>query len=243
MIKPLYITVIISFVLVSTLSAADIICGVAEGFPPYQYREDNQVCGFDADVIKLVFAKMNVSATFYQDNWDKVVGTLLYSDKIDCVTGMGINNTRKKQFLFTIPYHTRKEVIFILADNDSIKTIEDLHHKVVTGDRHSYIEEYLTDLGLRRSIRMPQLKTKEEAVLHLKMRKSDAAVMPLEVGYYLSGKLGVDIKILASPDPGTPVAIAVQQKDQELLHLFNEVLTELISSGQIDSLRQHWFAR
>ena len=41
-----------------SVDAKELTCGIATGFPPYQYQEGGRVEGFDADVVRLVVAQL-----------------------------------------------------------------------------------------------------------------------------------------------------------------------------------------
>lgn len=36
------------------------LCGIAEGFPPYPFKNGNEVTGFDSDVLRLVLVKLSM---------------------------------------------------------------------------------------------------------------------------------------------------------------------------------------
>lgn len=51
------------------------ICGISDGYPPYQFKNNKQVVdGFDADVLRLIFSKTHQKLSFHQMNWNNVVG-------------------------------------------------------------------------------------------------------------------------------------------------------------------------
>ena len=177
-IKSLFLLVtLLSFLVISnSVFAKDTYtCGLANGYPPYQFKENEKATGFDTGVIKAIFENIDAQLKLSQTEWDTVVGSVRFG-KIDCAIGMGINDTRKMHFDFTIPYYERKSAVFILKSNNQIKSIEDLDGKLITGDRHSFVEVLLKEKGLKP--RMKQTKSKEESMRLLKSGRFQAVIAP-----------------------------------------------------------------
>ena len=142
-----------------------IIAGLSDGYPPYQFKNQKQeTTGFDADVLRLIFLQTGNELVFKQGIWDDIVASLIFTDKLDCIGGMEINEARKKYFDFTSPYYHRQIAIFILAENNNIKKLADLIGKRITGDRHSSLETLLAKKGIRDKIRIKGAKSKEESI-------------------------------------------------------------------------------
>ena len=225
----------------STLAvAAELRCGIALGFPPYQYREQHQAQGFDADVARLVMARLGKPCEFVQDEWNQVFNQLRFG-KLDLIVGMEMNALRQRYFAFTEPYYSRESVIFVGAGS-GISALEQLQGLIVSGDRSGLIEQDWLRQGIRQQFRVLELETKAEAMQQLKDGAVQAAIMPLEVGIVLAKSLQVEVRVLAKPQLGSPVAIAVRKGDQELLHQLDLALHQLILEGEIDKLHQRWFS-
>lgn len=218
----------------------ELVCGIATGYPPYQFQENGIVTGFDADVARLVFSRLNMKFRFMQEKWDDVFA-LLRLGEIDLIVGMEINESRKSFFEFSKEYYHRHDVVFIRADNKEIKRVEDLYEQIITGDRHSSVEIIWQKKGIKERIRVMQTESKEKSMKLLYEGKTKAAIMPEAVGYYLAKQIGLHIRILDSPDPGSPVAIAVKRKNTDLMMILDKALQELITEGEIDRLYKKWF--
>lgn len=242
-IRLISINLILFFILLTFSNTAfpkELVCGIATGFPPYQFQKDGQVTGFDADVIRLIFSRLSDKFIFFQNQWDNVVNELRYG-KIDFITGMEINETRNKLFDFTTDYYHRYDVVFIREDNKEIKKIEDLLNKIITGDRHSFVETYWKEKGIKDKIRIMQTESKEKSMQLLHSGKTNAAIMPKAVGLYLAKQIVFKVKILEDHDPGSPVAIAVKKGNHVLLAKIDKILQDLIEEGEIEKLYNKWF--
>lgn len=211
------------------------ICGIATGFPPYQYETSaNEPAGIDYEVTKLVFEKAGLKVKFIQKPWDDLLFSLMHNEgKIDFLCGTEISSIRKKVLDFSIPYYERNIVIFTLPQNN-ITSINDLYGKTITGDRHSFIETILSKDASK--IRIMQTKSKEESFLKLRLGEVHAVIAPLEVGNYFAKKDNMKIIVLLEKDPGSQVAFAVYKGNTDLLTKINNSLKVLIKEGKIDKI-------
>ena len=215
--------------------------GIANGFPPFQFKNINkEVTGFDAAVINLLFQKIDEKFIFQQMKWQDVIGSLMFTDKLDCVTGMEITNSRKKYFDFTSAYSFRRNVLFVSAENNNIKQLKDLLGKTIGGDKGSNLETQLEKMHIKNKIRIKQTKSKEESMQLLKAGKLSAIIAPQEVGLYLAKKMQFSVKIIAQAEQQNPVAIAVKKGHSQLLNLLEKNLQILIKNGDIARLQQTW---
>jgi len=215
-------------------------CGIATGFPPYQFVADGEPTGFDVDVAKAVCARLGALARFEQGDWDNVVSMLLFG-RIDMVVGMEVNAFRHEYFEFSAPYAKRHDVVFVSA-NSTVTSVEDLFGLVITGDRHSFVELLWKKEGIHQKIRIMQARSKEESMDLLARGETTAAIMPLEVGKYLASQRGLKIRVLINPDPGSDVAIALRKGQPELLKRINEALRQIQAEGELEALTRKWFS-
>lgn len=233
--------------LIIWLSAAPVLaqeqhmtCGVATGFPPYQFAIDDQPAGFDVDVAKAVCAKLGASPRFEQGAWDDVVSMLLFG-RVDMIVGMEVNAFRHEYFEFSAPYTKRYDVVFVPV-NSTVTRVEDLFGLVITGDRHSFVELLWKKEGIHHKIRIMQARSKEESMDLLARGETTAAIMPLGVGKYLARQRGLKIRVLLSPDPGSDVAIALRKGQPELLERINAALRDIEAEGELKALTRKWFS-
>ena len=191
------------------------------------------------EIMRSIANRMQHTVIFQQSSWDKVM-TSLRLNKTDCIAGIEINDKRLTYFDFTTPYYNRKVVVFVREDNTDIHSIQDLRWQVVTGDRHSFVEKYFTQIGLRSQIRLFQTDSKDTSMRMLQQGTVVAVIAPLEVGLYLAKKHKVNVRILENADPGSPVCIAVIKGNDELLNQIEKALQALKKEGVLDLIITKW---
>ena len=86
-------------------SKEKIVIGIDDKFAPMGFRDkNNEIVGFDIDYARAAIEHMGMEAEFLPINWNTKEVELL-SGRIDLIwNGYTINDTRKKQVLFTKPY-------------------------------------------------------------------------------------------------------------------------------------------
>lgn len=210
-------------------------CGIALGYPPYQYQDkQGNTAGLDYEVTKLVFENAGLKVKFVQKSWDEVLFGIMHKNGVvNVLCGAEISSEREVALDFSIPYYSRNIVIFALKDSE-IKELSDLYGKVITGDRHSFVEREIGED--KDKIRIIQTISKEDSFLKLKQGKVVAVVAPLEVGNYLAKTLDIEVKVISQNDFGSPVAFAVEKGNKELLKILNKSLEELIKNGSIEKI-------
>ena len=211
------------------------LCGMAVGFPPYQYSDaSGSPAGIDYEIARLIFREAGLDVDFIQSDWDDVMFSLAHrTGRVDVLCGAEISEERRRLFDFSVPCYVRHTVVFTLV-NSRIGGISDLYGKIVAGDRHSYIERKLgRSLDL---IRINTTVSKEEPFRLLRNGSVEAAIAPKEVGIYISRNMRMKTRILEETDPGSPVAFAVAKGDVELLGRINSSLKKLMKEGKIERI-------
>lgn len=226
------------------LSAADtkdaLTVGLAKGYEPYQFVNGKGVAsGFDIDVAKAVFDQLKVSYQFNAYSWDDVM-SLIRHNALAIAVGAEVSAARKPYFLFTDAYYTRQPALLTLAENRQIRRVKDLIGQHITGDRHSSLEAYLSQLGVKSQFRIEQMESKEEAINALAKGHVKAVIMPKRVALYLADKIGIKLKVLwQSPQP-TQVAFGVSNNNPELVNQINDALDALRADGTLQRIKDHW---
>ncbi len=210
------------------------VCGMAEGFSPYQFSENGEPRGLDYAAFQIMAAAMDVPIKVWVGDWDNIVAKLRFG-KLDCAIGMEWDQTRGKYFDFTTPFYQRRSAVFVLADNTHIQSVMDLDKQAVVGDRHSYFDRYLKDHHI--NVRSKQTESKEESILLLKQQQYQAMIAPLQVGKYLSAKHQIPLRVLSLSPAGTPVSMVVQKGNRALLQKMEAALNKV--KEDIDIIYAH----
>ncbi|HSC80251.1 MAG TPA: transporter substrate-binding domain-containing protein [Chitinolyticbacter sp.] len=219
----------------SWVAAAPFVCGVADGYPPYQYRDaQGHPAGLDVDVARLVFARAGHELRFTQDNFDELISRMAFHvGRLDGLCGAELSVERARRFAFSRPYFARRSLVFVPAQG-RLRTLADLKGKVVAGDRQSFAEEALK--ALQPSVRIMQTGSKATSFELLAAGKVAAVIAPEEVGRYLALARGIAVRTIDTGDPGTPVSIVLHRGDAATLRAVNDAIDALGREGKLGEL-------
>lgn len=211
-----------------------IIWGTNAEFAPFEMRSGDEVIGVDAEIAAKVAEKLGVELVVEDMDFGGLISAL-NAKQIDFIgAGFTVDAEREEQVLFTKKYFKAVQVIIVTEDNTEIKGPNDLANKKV-GVQESTTGDFIaTDDLVTSNGEVIRFRSPMEAVLDLKNGRIDAIVVD-----------DLPAQMLVAQNPGLKIletkagedeeyAMAVRKGDEDLKKVIDEVLEELITSGQID---------
>lgn len=110
-------------------------------FPPYEFYEENEITGIDADMAAAVADKLNMKLEIEDMEFDSII-TAVQSGKADIgVAGMTVTEERLKNINFTDTYTIAKQVIVVRnGNNNLLLSIKDsFYQNFIEDGRYKYI--------------------------------------------------------------------------------------------------------
>ncbi len=108
-----------------------LVVGMEAAYVPYEFFKDGKIIGYDPDIIDLMVGKLGVKAQLVDTAWNGIIPAL-YAKKFDIiVSAMTITKERAEKVLFSMPYADASNVILLRANEDRIKTADDLSGKII----------------------------------------------------------------------------------------------------------------
>ena len=105
-----------------------LIMGTNAEFQPYEYRENNEVIGIDAEIGKAIADKLGMNFKIEDMAFDSIIPAI-QSGKVSMgLAGMTVSDERKESVDFTDSYATGVQAI-IVKEGSKIKTNKDLLKK------------------------------------------------------------------------------------------------------------------
>jgi len=207
--------------------------------PPFENVDDQskQIVGFDIDLMNAIAEKEGLEVEYVNVAWDSLLAGMAQCQYDAAISAMTITEERKKNFSFTEPYFAAGQVVTVAADNEDIKSKDDLAGKVVgvqlgtTGDIEAQKIEGATvknydDVGL--------------AFQDLLNGQIDAVIAdnPLALGYV--GENPDKLKTVGEVFTDEYYGIAVCKTNTDLLAKLNDGLAKVKAEGLIDELTDKW---
>lgn len=210
------------------------VVGTNAEYPPFEYVENGEIAGFDAEIIKEAAKRMGIEYKWLNTNFDGLIPAL-QTKKVDIViAGMSVTPEREKAVNFSIPYLT-SNVAIVTNSKNPIKDMNDLSGK-----------SYGVELGTTKEASARKIDGAEVvpfssttgALVALKSGKIDGMVLDESVSSkYIEKNPEL---VLVGVMEGEPKAAAFNKDDKELMENFSKVLEEMITDGTVAELREKY---
>lgn len=200
-------------------------------FPPYEYREGEEIVGIDAEIAAAIAEDMGLELHIEDMAFDSIVPAI-QSGKADIgIAGMTVTEDKLQSVDFSIPYTTAAQVVIVTEDSP-ITAPADLTGKKIgvqlgtTGDNYASEIEDATIERYNKGF---------EAVQALGQKKIDAVIIDREPAKVFVAE-NEGLKILDEDYTNEDYAIAIAKGNQELLDKVNASLEKLKSNGKLQEI-------
>ncbi|MBT9672701.1 transporter substrate-binding domain-containing protein [Secundilactobacillus kimchicus] len=217
--------------------------GLEGTYPPFSYRQNGKLTGFEVDLGRAVAKKLNLKANFVPTKWDGLVAGL-GSGKFDVI----INNLtqtpeRRKQYAFSTPYVFSKYALITRSSDNNIKSLKDIKGKKFaegTGTDNEVIAkqngatilpsgQFSTSLDLVKQGRADGTLNAEPALLTY---KKDNSIK------------GLKYRILPSSEQKpAEISAMFNKKSPKLRAKFNTAINDLRKDGTLKKLSVKYFGQ
>lgn len=200
-------------------------------FPPYEYREGDQIVGIDVEIAQAIADDMGMELVVEDMAFDSLIAAV-QSGKADMVlAGMTVREDRLENVNFSDPYTLTAQVV-IVKDGSPIASPADLAGKKVGVQLGTTGDIYAEDIE---NVTVERFNKGFEAVQSLLQDKVDAVIIDREPAkVFVSQNEG--LIILDEEYTIEEYAIAIAKENTELLEQVNASLAKLKDSGKIGSI-------
>lgn len=223
-----------------------VIVGLDNTFVPMGFSDENgELVGFDVDLAKEVFKRLNMNVKFQPIDW-AMKETELNSGNIDAIwNGYSLSDERKKVVAYTKPYLANKQVIVTMKDSN-IKTKRDLKGKklgIQQGSSALEAIERQVDFVNKLDHKAPILyDTYDNSIRDLEVGRTDAIVSDENlVRYYISKKGDQKYNILQDNFGEESYVVAFKKDNSKLKDQVDMKLNDVKNDGSFDKIYSKWF--
>ncbi len=211
--------------------------GTNAEFEPFEYREGENIVGFDIELIGEISKLINKDIEFEDMAFDGLLPAL-QTKKIDLIiAGMTATEERKKFVNFSESYYKSQQAIVVNKDENGINNFDNLIGKdvgVVLGYTGDIIVSEITNVKVQR------YNATSEAIMALKSKKVQAVVLDYEPAKNYSAQ-NPELKLIETDSQSEEYAIAIRKEDTQLLNDINKALATLKENGTYDALLNKYF--
>lgn len=202
-------------------------------FPPYEYKEGDNVVGIDAEVAQAIADKLGMKLEIVDTKFDAIIPGV-QSGKYDIgMAGMTVTPEREQSVSFSDSYATGIQSIIVKQGSD-IKSVDDLSEKTkigvqlgTTGD--IYAKDDFGDEAVQ------EYDKGADAVQALIAGKIDCVIIDNEPAKsFVAANEGLEI--LKTSYAEEDYAICFKKDNTELQTKVNDALKELIADGTVQKI-------
>lgn len=224
------------------------VVGTSADYPPFEFvDEDNNLAGYDIDLINEIGDRMGVEVEIKDMPFDSLLAAV-QEGKIDLtIAAFNYDEERDKKVDFTDPYSASFYVFVVQEDFEGeLNTLEDLAQyklAVQTGStQEGWVDKNLIEPGLMPEDQKFVYERVDQEMLDVKSGRVDIAIPDNVTGYEMAAEIG-GLKVIEMPRDvveQNPIQIIVPEGDDALREAINEVLDELKDEGYLEDLDNKW---
>ncbi len=227
----------------------EMVVGMEVAYVPYEFFKDGEVMGYDVDLTRKFAEKLGVKVTFVDTEWAGIIPALLAKKFDVIISGMTITAERAQKVNFSMPYAEATSVVLARANDDSIKTAEDMAGKRMGAQLGSAADkvakQFEATLMAKGKPGYTDYKLYDhypEAYVDLTNKRLDGVVNALS-----------SLQIVIKEAPGKYKTVtgvqaikayfgmAFRLEDKQMLAFVNEQLGAMKKNGELDKLQIKWF--
>ena len=215
--------------------------GMNAEYQPFEFKKDNEIVGFDVDIIDAISKKVGFTYTLNHMSFDGLI-LALKSNKIDMIiSGMSATDERRKQVDFSIPYYEGKTLYIKRKDDPSLTDKDSIKGKKAGVYVGTVQEQAVRKMAPNYSLAIVPSDSIFGAVMNLKSKKVDfiTADSATAVGYLKENDDLVGFYEESDGSEGLSIAVD-KNKYPELLEKINAAIKELKESGEYDKILEKW---
>lgn len=214
-----------------------LIVGTNAMFPPFEYKEDGNLVGFEIDLMREIGALLHKEIVFKDMPFDSLLMEA-HAGKVQVIAAaMTPTQERRKQILFTKEYLANDPLIVITRTGNEIGSLNDLQGKEVVVNDGYTAEAYMkheTDIPVK------SLQSPAEAFLALKTGRAYAYVSAQSAVQPFFDKQGKEKYSIFSLPVSDSYAIAVSKQFPDLFEKIENALHVLEKNGILHVLKEKW---
>ena len=209
---------------------------------PWTYHDESgALTGFDVEVGALIAEGLGVTPEYQETAWDGILAGV-DSGRFDIAcNGVGYTEKRAESYNFSTPYVYTEMVLVVGADNEEIKSLDDLKGKKTANSPNSTYAMRSEAAGAE----VVYVDTLGETMEMLQQGRVEATLNAKDsVDAYLAEHPEAQIKVVMSV-AGEPVAIPMQKGEgtATLVEEINRILEEARQNGKLAELSSKYFGR
>lgn len=227
----------------------ELVIGLEAAFAPFEILDNGKFSGFDVDLSGLMADGLGAKPKFIDTEFPGLIPGLQQKKFDTVISAVVITEARAQQVDFSQPYAESTQKILVRADNDSVKSQDDLRGKNVGVQAGTTSEQLIRKLD-------EQFKTNgqglakiavydhnPEMFLDVDAKRLDAAITLLPAANQALKSSPGKYKLPSDFGPKSYVGVVTRKDSPDLGQYMDAMLTQLKQSGKFAPLETTWFGK
>lgn len=217
-----------------------LIIGTNAEFPPFSYIDNDQIVGFDIDVIKEAAQRLHKKIILTNMSFEALIPELQLGTIAVIAAGITPTEERAQRVFFTTTHFNGDPLLAIQRkDSFPITNPKQLLKKTVVVNQGYTADHYITNLGVADVVRLstPLIST---GLLALKSGQADVFIAAKSSVQSLLDQQKDIYTISPLADTAESSALAVSKKYPSLFTALQATISAMIKDGTIATLQKKW---
>ncbi|WP_077735728.1 cystine ABC transporter substrate-binding lipoprotein TcyA [Bacillus sonorensis] len=213
--------------------------GTEGTYEPFTFhdKKTDKLTGYDVEVIKGVAKRLNLKVDFKETQWDSMFAGL-NSKRFDVVANQVGKKGREDQYDFSDSYTTSQAVVVTKADNNEIKSEQDVKGKTAA---QSLTSNY-NDLAKKAGANIEGVEGMAQSFQLIQQGRVDLTYNDkLAVLNYLKSSGNKNLKIAFETGDPQKTYFAFRKGSGELAEKVNSALNDMKEDGTLGKIAKKWF--
>lgn len=215
-----------------------LIVGTNAEYRPFTFSENNQIVGFDIDIVKEIAHRLGKNIQINDMSFTALIPEMQMGKIHVIAAGMSPTEERARQVFFTEPHHAGDPLVLISKKEKPINSLAQLKGKTVVVNEGFTADTYISQIEGLDIIRLANVA---DAFLTLSSNRADAFVSAKTAVQPFFEQYGKDaFHIVTLPNTEEKTALAVSKQYPELYERIQQILQEMKEDGTLENLKQKW---
>lgn len=224
------------------IKEAGVVTVATEGaWSPFTYHDESgELVGFDVEVAKGIAERLGVTAEFREGDFDGGLVGVSQGTFDMMANGVDVTPDREETFDFSDPYAYDHAVLVVRADNDDIRSFEDLKGRTTTNS----VGSTYAAMGEEYGATVLNVPTLGETMANVINGNADATINAnTSVQDYFNTTGTTELKIAATDEDTTEYAIPLAKgsDNDSLREAINSAIADMRQDGTLKSLSEKYF--
>jgi len=230
----------LTFAVSSTAAEKKLVVATDTAFVPFEFKQGDKYVGFDIDLWDAIAKQLNLSYSLKPMDFSGIIPALQTRNVDLALAGITITDERKKAIDFSDGYYKSGLMVMVKANNNDVKSINDLNGKVVAVKSGTGSVDYAKTHIKTKDLR--QFPNIDNAYMELGTHRADAVLHDTpNILYFINTAGRGQFKAVGDSLEAQQYGIALPKGSDDMREKINGALKTLRDNGTYNTIYKKWF--